>query len=272
MRMPMVLLCSVVGVATLLTSCGRPAGQASGPQVSNPAPSAPAQRLGRPEHGAVARPIDPDKRVGAIFLDGGVEHVCTGSVLHSSGGNLVITAAHCLAGAAQATFVPGLTGDAAPTDLWTTDAIYLDPRWIASKDPYADYAIARVSNRAGGLVESHTGSALTLGTAPAPGSPVTVVGYPSGVGGSPIGCQASTAVTDTGFPSLACEGLVGGTSGGPWVSGNAITGLTGGLEHGGCAENVSYSAPFDEHIAQLLDRAQAGGPGDSVPVDLDDPC
>ena len=96
-----------------------------------------------------------------------------------------------------------------------------------------------------------------------------MVGYPSGVGGSPIGCQASTAVTDAGFPSLACDGLVGGTSGAPWVSGTTITGLIGGLERGGCAENISYSAPFDEHIAELLTRAEAGGPGDPVPTDLD---
>ena len=45
--------------------------------------------------------MDPDRRVGAIFLDGADEHVCTGSVLHSAGGNLVLTAAHCLAGASQ---------------------------------------------------------------------------------------------------------------------------------------------------------------------------
>ena len=75
-------------------------------------------------------------------------------------------------------------------------------------------------------------------------------------------------MTDSGFPSLACEGLVGGTSGAPWVSGTTVTGVIGGLEGGGCAENVSYSAPFDERTAQLLTRADAGGPGDTVPNDL----
>jgi V8-like Glu-specific endopeptidase len=216
--------------------------------------------------------MEPDKRVGAIFLDGGAQHVCTGSVVHSAGGNLVLTAAHCLAGGTQITFVPGLSGDAAPTDIWRADNIYLDPRWIAGKDPHADYAIARVTGDRGEPVESHIGLALTLGTAPPPGSHVTVMGYPSGVGGSPIGCQASTTVTESGFPSLTCQGLAGGTSGGPWVSGTTVIGVIGGLERGGCAENVSYSAPFDEHVAELLARAEAGGPGDPVPVDLDDPC
>ena len=79
-------------------------------------------------------------------------------------------------------------------------------------------------------------------------------------------------MTDSGFPSLACEGLVDGTSGAPWVSGATVTGLIGGLEGGGCAENVSYSAPFDEHTAQLLARAEAGGPGDTAPTDYDDRC
>jgi hypothetical protein len=216
--------------------------------------------------------MDPDLRVGAIFLDGGTLHVCTGSVVHSAGGNLVMTAAHCLAGASRIAFAPGFAGDPARTDLWTAQAVYLDPRWIAGKDPHADYAIARVSSEYGGSVESRIGLALTLGTAPPVGSRVTVMGYPSGVGGSPIGCQASTGVTDSGFPSLACEGLVGGTSGAPWVSGTTVTGLIGGLERGGCTENVSYSAPFDEHTAQLLARADAGGPGDAVPNDVDDLC
>jgi trypsin-like peptidase len=272
MRIPMVLVCPVVGVATLLTSCSRPAGHAEIPSVSSPRPSVSVQHLSQPQPGAVAGPVDPDMRVGAIFLDSGTLHVCTGSVVHSTGGNLVITAAHCLARAAQITFVPGLAGGAAPTDLWRADAVYLDRRWIDSKDPHADYAIARVSSDKGGYLESHVGLSLTLSTAPPPGSHVTVVGYPVGVGGSPIGCQASTAVNESGFPSVACEGLVGGTSGAPWVSGTTLTGLIGGFERGGCAENVSYSAPFDEHTAQLLARAEAGGPGDAVPYDLDDTC
>jgi hypothetical protein len=216
--------------------------------------------------------MEPDLRVGAIFLDGGNLHVCTGSVVHSGGGNLVMTAAHCLAGASRIAFAPGFAGDVAPTDMWTADNVYLDPRWIASRDPRADYAIVRVRGERGDSMESHMGLALSLGTAPPPGSRVTVMGYPAGVGGSPIGCQATTRISDAGFPSLACEGLVGGTSGAPWVSGTTITGLIGGLDGGGCAENVSYSAPFDDSTAQLLARAEAGGPGDPVPNDATDTC
>ncbi len=193
-------------------------------------------------------------------------------MVHSTGGDLVLTAAHCLAGDSQKTFVPGFAGDAVPAEMWAVDQVYFDARWITSRDPRADYAIARVSRASGGSVEAQVGSALSLGTAPAPGSRVTVTGYPAGVGGKPIACDAGTGVAEGGFPSLACEGLVGGTSGAPWVSGSTVTGVIGGLENGGCTQNLSYSAPFDEHTAQLLARSEAGGPGDTAPADFDDSC
>ncbi len=205
--------------------------------------------------------MDPDPRVGAIFLGGSDLHACTGSVLHSAAGNLVLTAAHCLSVGGPATFVPGFAGKAAPADVWTVDALYLDPRWVATKDPRADYAIARVGRADGGSVEAQVGSALSLGSAPARGSRVNVVAYPAGVGGNPIGCQASTGVDDGGYPELPCAGLVEGTSGAPWISGSTVTGVIGGLHGGGCAENLSYSSPFDQHVIDLLARAEARWPG-----------
>ncbi|WP_081284922.1 Si-specific NAD(P)(+) transhydrogenase [Mycobacterium intracellulare] len=41
---------------------------------------------------------------------------------------------------------------------------------------------------------------------------------------------------------------------------------------GGCAPDISYSAPFDAQTAELLARAEVGGPGDPVPGDLQDAC
>jgi len=183
----------------------------------------------------------------------------------------VLTAAHCL-GAGPATFVPGFAAKAAPADLWSMDVLYLDPRWVANKDPRADYAIARVSRADGGSIEAQVGSALSLGSAPAKGSQVNVVGYAAGVGGMPIGCQAGTGISDSGYPELPCSGLVDGTSGAPWISGSTVTGVIGGLQNGGCAENLSYSPPFDQHITDLLARAEAGGPGDVPPVAFGDEC
>ena len=178
MRIVTALLCPLAGLAMLMTSCAPPAQHASVPSAPGLGTSLPAQPLRQPANGPVAGPVDPDPRVGAVFLDGGTLHVCTGSVVHSAGGDLVLTAAHCLAGGSQAIFVPGFSGAAAPSNTWTVDQVYFDARWIAGKDPRADYAIARVSGGGGGSVEGQAGSALSLGTTPAAGSRVTVTGFP----------------------------------------------------------------------------------------------
>ncbi|MFZ1160695.1 trypsin-like serine peptidase [Mycobacterium sp.] len=256
---------ALAALAITLVSCGH---QARSAAVS----SKPEQAASSAPNRVVAAPVDPDPRVGALFLSGSDLHACTGSVLHSATGDLVLTAAHCLSAGGPARFVPGFARAATPDDQWTVDALYLDPRWLANKDPLADYAIVRVSRPAGGSVEALVGSALSLGTEPARGSAITVVGYPAGVGGLPIGCEARTDVSDGGYPVLACAGLVDGTSGAPWISGSTVTGVIGGLHGGGCAENLSYSSPFDDHISQLFARAQAGGPGDAPPSSFDDEC
>lgn len=253
-----------ISFAIVLPACGHPNHVRSDGASEKP--------VGELVQRVVAGPVDPDRRVGAVFIAGGDVHTCTGSVLHSTGKDLMLTAAHCVGGNPKSmTFVPGFAGSAAPADVWTVDTVYLDARWVAAKDPHADYAIARVSRAAGGLVEESAGSGLSLGKAPAPGSRISVMGYPAGVGGLPIGCQASTDVTD-GYPSLPCSGLVDGTSGAPWISGSTVTGLIGGLNGGGCAQHISYSPPLDDHIAQLLARAEAGGPGDTVSPGINDDC
>jgi hypothetical protein len=165
--------------------------------------------------------------------------------------------------------VPGFDDTAAPEDTWQVDTVYLDPRWLDSRNPIADFAIARVSRAAGGVPAV---GGLTLGSSPAVGTAVTVTGYPLGEGGGPIGCQAVIAEAVGGFPSLPCAGLVAGVSGAPWVAGTTITGVVGGLDGGGCDENLSYSSPFDESVQALLQRAEAGGPGDTAPAAFEDGC
>jgi hypothetical protein len=256
---------STVSLACVLAACGHRSPAA--PVISEHKPAV----VGSPSQ-ILAAPVDPDPRVGAIFLGGGDLHTCTASVLHSAQGNLVLTAAHCLGGSGPTTFVPGFARQAPPPDVWTIDVVYLDPRWLANKDPHADYAIARVSRPDGASLESQVGSALTLGSAPAKGTRVKVVAYLAGVGGMPVGCQASTGISDDGYPEVLCAGLADGTSGAPWINGSTVSGVIGGLHGGGCAENLSYSAPFDQHIADLLARAEAGGPGDVAPAAFNDDC
>jgi hypothetical protein len=254
---------SIVGVASLV-ACGHQA-------ASEPPASTSAQPAVGTANQVAAAPVHPDPRVGAIFLGGGNLHACTGSVLHSQAGDLVLTAAHCLGAGGPVTFVPGFADQAAPSDVWTLDVLYLDPRWVANKDPQADYVIARVSRADGASIEAVAGSALWLGSAPAKGTRVNVVAYAAGVGGMPVGCQVSTEIDD-GYPALPCAGLADGTSGAPWISGSTVTGVIGGLHDGGCAANLSYSSPFDQHITDLLARAEAAGPGDVPPAGINDEC
>ncbi|TGD86484.1 serine protease [Mycolicibacterium sp. CH28] len=220
----------------------------------------------------LARPTAPMPSVGAIFLGGTDTHTCTASVVHSASQDLILTAAHCLAAEYPATFVPGFDDKADPADVWTVDAVYLDPRWVASQDPTADYAFARVSRPAGGAIEAVTGEALTLGTAPAPADEIMIVGYPTGVGGAPIGCDTVSTMDPGGYPSLHCGGLVDGTSGAPWIKGTSVLGAIGGHEGGGCQDSISYSSRFDGATAALLARAEAGGPGDQAPDTFNSGC
>lgn len=251
----------------IATACAQPtplAATASGPSSS--VPEAPVLAT------ATAAPVNPDPRVGAIFLGGDSLHTCTGSVLHSTTGDLVLTAAHCMAEGFEASFVPAFAESAAAQDYWHVDAVYLDPRWVSSQDPHADIAVLRVSRQDGAAIEAAAGGGLTIGPSPAIGTDVVVTGYALGVGGVPVGCMARMAAVEHGYPSIRCSGLVDGTSGAPWVAGSTVVGITGGLEAGGCEENVSYAPPFDDAIGHLVARAEAGGPGDHAPAAFDDDC
>jgi hypothetical protein len=211
-----------------------------------------------------AQPVPPDPRVGIVY-DGG-ERLCTGGVLDSPAGDLIVTAGHCVAAGQNEAFVAGLTGTAAPTDFWRIDMVYLDPRWVQYQDPVADFAIARVSRDAGGSVEAQPGAGLKLGTAPQPGAAITVSGYALNATGGPVGCRTAAAATVRGFPEADCAQMLDGTSGSPWIEGSTVVGVIGGLDGGGCeGQTVNYSPPFGDAIKQLLARAEAGGPSDAAP-------
>jgi Trypsin len=247
------------GLVAALTAC-------SGPDKQQPSVEAPTAVA------PTARPVQPDPAIGAVFVGGGPQHTCSAAVLNSAARNLILTAAHCLPGSVDATFVPGFVGDAADDDVWHIDAVYLDERWLNGQDPRADFAIARVGREAGGAVQAQAGGGLILGHAPKPGAVVTVTGYSTGIGGGPVSCTAITANETRGFPSLPCLGLADGLSGAPWIDKSTVTGIVGGLNGGGCDESVSYSPPFDDAVARLLARAEAGGPADEPPTVFADDC
>ena len=142
---------------------------------------------------------------------------------------------------------------------------------MQNQDPLADFAIARVSRDTGGSVQAQAGGGLALGSVPKPGAVVTVTGYEMGVGGGPISCTEPRRATKGRFPRWTAR--VGRRPVRRAVDRRVDRhGLIGGLDGGGCDESVSYSPPFDDAVARLLARAEAGGPPTSAPTVFDDDC
>jgi V8-like Glu-specific endopeptidase len=220
--------------------------------------------------------------VGTFFVDTPAgDTTCTGSVVHSPGKDLVLSAGHCLygwrTGTAHRIFVPKYTGglDAAhqPYGFFPVQSVFVDPRFSPqpATSTHTDLDFGFVStgtDSAGAQLEDVTG-ALTLTTTPSYRNTVTVLGYPSKAH-NPSGRTWSCTVATAPLPAyhqmqMTCPGFYGGTSGGPWIAdynadthtGNVI-GETGGLDGGGDTDWVSYSPMFDKQIQALYADAVNG--------------
>ena len=202
----------------------------------------------------------------------GLPHYCSASVVHSSGHDLAITAAHCIYGSgAGIEFAPGYSGHEVPYGVWAVRRAYVDPAWVRDRDPRHDVAVLLLARHGGRGVEDVTGPAPRLAGAPEPNSTVTVDGYVAGSGGTPITCENSVYYTGR-FPTFDCGGFANGVSGGPWIASGRLVGVTGGLHQGGCTPDTSYSAPLGPDARALLVRAGTGAPGDVVPLPGSDGC
>lgn len=232
---------------------------------------------------STAVPVRSIPRVGALFFPSllgssvllGLPHGCSGSVVHSPNHDLVLTAAHCIAGNGLGyDFVPGYHDRVAPLGIWSAYRVYVDAAWIADQDPQHDYAFLVMAPTLwhGALheIEDVTG-AYTLGSAPTPGAPVTVDAYVAGVNDRPISCT-STVYETSEFPSFDCNGYENGTSGGPWLRGSSVVGVIGGLHQGGCFPSTSYTSAFGAATAADWKRAATHAKPDFVPVAGSDGC
>jgi V8-like Glu-specific endopeptidase len=207
--------------------------------------------------------------VGALFGYSGGKlgaHFCTASVVHSHGGDLAVTAAHCVTGnAAQIVFIPGYANGKAPYGIWRVAQVYTDLAWKSSQDPDDDVAFLRLSTASDGVpIEDITGSER-LGTSESAGTLVQVIGYPDGAN-QPVWCVNWTKSFSPTQLQFDCDGYTDGTSGGPFLSDvssasgeGTIIGVIGGYEQGGLTPSVSYASVFGTEVAALYQTAVADG-------------
>lgn len=192
-------------------------------------------------------------------------HFCSASVVNSTAGDLILTAAHCVYSTRFATsieYVPRYNNGHLPYGGWAVKTIMVAPGWIKSHDPDLDFAFLMVSSPTGRKIQSVTGG-LTLGFTRWYRETIEVVGY-NDPDAEPIRCLTKSFPFRVGQMEFYCHGFWTGTSGSPWIIGyNAKTGtgtvfgVIGGYKEGGQYEWASYSAYFGSQARLLFGQAEA---------------
>jgi V8-like Glu-specific endopeptidase len=208
--------------------------------------------------------------VGALFTASAGklgQHFCTATVIDSPGGDLAITAAHCVTSTSGTVdFVPGYDNGHTPYGVWTVTKVYVDQAWNSSSNPDDDFAFLRLS-RAGSSVpvEDETGAEKLATGTPASHQQVEVIGYPNSTD-QPITCQNWLSEPMAGQLEFDCAGYTDGTSGGPFLSKvnqktgqGTVIGVIGGYQQGGNTPQISFSSVLSANAAALYKTAVAGG-------------
>jgi V8-like Glu-specific endopeptidase len=262
-RLSLAALAAVACCGTILAASGK---TGTGQVTRFPGPMAARQltmtaNAGQAFNGVAA--------VGALFTvsDGRLgTHFCTASVVHSTRGDLAVTAAHCVTGiSGEIAFVPDYANGKEPYGTWQVTAVYTDQAWQSAQDPDHDVAFLRLSADGDGRpIEEVTGAEL-LGVNRQQPAVVQVIGYPDGVE-QPITCANWSKSFSPTQLEFDCDGYTNGTSGGPFladVSGasgqGTIVGVIGGYEQGGDTPQVSYAAAFGTAAAALYQDAESAG-------------
>jgi hypothetical protein len=208
-----------------------------------------------------------------------VAHTCTASVIRSTSRDVIMTAAHCLQGTGVGyEFAPGYHDGKTPYGVWRVTAAYGSPQWITHGNTQRDWAFLRVANKTRRGKTVHLQDVVggnRLGASAKPKQSVRVPAYPAGGEIDPITCRAQVYFHD-GFPAFNCRGYVGGTSGGPWLTGHGrirtVVGVIGGLHQGGCKASTSYAALLGSPARAAFRRAEHHKPADTFPTPPEDGC
>ena len=207
--------------------------------------------------------------IGALFSvtrSGALgSHFCSGAVVRSPSGNLVLTTAHCVARRlpSRIAFVPGYENKKSPFGIWRVFAVTTVPTWAASSDPEDDVAFLSVHIRNPTAKVQRLTGGERLGVNQPVGQRVTVIGYPNS-SDAPIRCANTIRSFSATELQFACNGYTAGTSGGPILAGvnlatgrGVVIGVIGGYEQGGTSPSVSYAAKFRANIRDLFTAANS---------------
>lgn len=200
---------------------------------------------------------DVTKTTGKVFFRSGPSlYVCSGSVVDSAFGSLVLTAGHCVHdgnGGAFHTewiFYPGYKNGPDPIlGEWTATDLFTTTTWANTNNGFADdLGLAAVVGPAAGVtLEQSLGSAAIPTIAfnqSASGVAYTAFGYPAAKkykGQTLVYCQGPVTVGLDGASSLAmaCD-MTGGSSGGPWFRDFANVKVINSLNSYGYASLSGY--------------------------------
>jgi V8-like Glu-specific endopeptidase len=221
-----------------------------------------------PKATQVARSFGGTPAVGALFTTGNGKlrtHFCTASVVHSTHGNLLVTAAHCVTGShGPIAFVPGYANGTSPYGIWYVTKVFADDAWTSSSSDDDDVAFLQVAqHRSGTPIEDVTG-AEQLGVGLPAHELAKVIGYPNGTS-EPVICETWTRAYSPTQMEFDCGGYPDGTSGGPFLvrlnqatGQGTVVGVIGGYEQGGYTPTVSYSVVFSQEVRSLYRTAESG--------------
>jgi V8-like Glu-specific endopeptidase len=196
-------------------------------------------RVGTDTGGSTAYPASANGVVyGQFVIDGQADlYRCSGSVINTSAGNIVLTAGHCVidgdsgAKAQNLVFVPGYRNGNEPYGEWTASTFATTSKWTstagtANSDEAGDVAMLTIGGRSGKSLQSVVG-ALGIGFNQARNQTYTEYGYPADApydGSRLYALTSGYAGADTSFspPTMGiASDFTGGSSGGPWVVGSA---------------------------------------------------
>jgi hypothetical protein len=175
----------------------------------------------------------PNSTNGRLFghLKGLGDYSCSGTVLDTPNGKVILTAGHCVFEpqlgrfASDLAFVPAYKDATTPYGIWTWQSAATSRQWALRANTNFDYATIKLREVNATPIEAVVGGRI-LKTNIARNQPYAAFGYPVNLGGGEKlwGCLSEYAGKDPrpfrfGKPpsAMGCD-MTSGASGGAWVN------------------------------------------------------